>query len=115
MPSAFLLSVLWSCADPKRAEAASTSAVLDVLASLDEATERASAGDPAAAEAWERAQDRFEDEVEPILRRRHSPADVARIEYQFARIGAALQKGESPELVVEALGDELRRLLPRAQ
>ena len=84
-------------------------AILDVMTSLDEAAERAMQGDATAVDAWSRAHDRFEAEVEPALRRRASAEDVARTEYQFARIHAALAAGDaSAQARVDALGTRLR-------
>lgn len=84
-------------------------AVLEVLTSLDEAVERAALDDPHADEAWVRSHALFERAVEPSLRTRWPATDVARTEYAFSLVHAALQGGGDAQAAVDALAERLNQ------
>lgn len=78
-----------------------------VTLALDDLLARAHAGDPAAAEAWSAAHARFEEAIEPALRAKLDPVEVARTEYAFGQVRRRLADGRDPEDAVDAL---VRRL-----
>ncbi|HHO52000.1 MAG TPA: hypothetical protein ENK18_14235 [Deltaproteobacteria bacterium] len=90
-------------------------AVIEVLTSLDEAVERAALGDRDAEEAWVRSHDLFEEAIEPTLRARWPAVDVARTEYGFGLVHAALQGGGDPVATVDALAERLNQQLRSAE
>jgi hypothetical protein len=86
-------------------------AIVDVLSALDEAVDRAAAGDPEATEAWSRALAGFERSLEPSLRQQLDPTEVVATEYAFARIRRALDEGRDAGSEVDALGARLQKQL----
>ena len=78
-------------------------ALSDVQQSLSSLVERFGAGDPAASKAWGTAHGRFEADLEPFLRERLDPVEVARTEYAFGRINRMVSKGQDPRSAVQEL------------
>lgn len=81
--------------------------VLDVLATLDLALDRAERGDTLATEDCAKAYQRFESDLEPWLRARVPAADVLAIEYAFSRVGKALSEGRPATAEVKQLAERL--------
>lgn len=104
-----MIPLMWLACHPHPAkpELPLDQAALEVLATLDLAVDRATRGDPDASEDCRRAYQRFEQDLEPQLRKQVSPEDVLAIEYAFSRVGAALTEGRSAGAEIEALADRL--------
>jgi len=68
----------------------------------------------AAAEEWTVAHDRFERELEPLLRAKYTDNEVAEIEYAFGRVHARLGTGEADE-AARVLGERLAVMVAELQ
>lgn len=89
-------------------------AAADVLADVDLAVTRSRNGDPTAKDAISRASTRFDVDVEPTLRATLPARDVLALEYGFARLHGALDRGADLTPAAAELGDLLRDAVGRA-
>jgi hypothetical protein len=76
----------------------------EVVQSIESAA--ATLNTDAAAEEWTVAHDRFEVDLEPLLRARYTDNQVAELEYAFGRVHARLGTGDADE-AARQLGERL--------
>ncbi len=77
-------------------------ALVDVNAALNEIG-TLPIDEPERVVAWARAYDRFERDLEPQLRDRVGPVDVARAEYAFGKVLDVVQNGRDPQSAIDGL------------